>query len=624
MYGTDEKGCLRDEKHLIRPLESTPTVQKILLRPKPVIFFEKEILLDDKLNQVGIGNHAVAGIWNGEEITGIYAVDNLINKVPITKYDLEILGLYGTAMGHLFLLKQTEQALRESEEKFKNVFENSPLGISMNEMNGNIKVNKALADMLGYTIEELQLRKWTKITSIKDLKKVEKIKNSLLLKKKYNTRYEMQFLHKKGATIWTEANTTLQRDKEGKPLFFITMINDITERKQAEQEILLAKEKAEESDRLKTSFVQNMSHEIRTPMNSIIGFSDLLEKSFDDKQLLHEYTSIIKQRGNDLLNIIDDILDIAKIESGQLPVNESDFKLSILFEEIEVLFNEYKNRLGKQHINFVINLQESISELIIATDKVKLKQILINLISNAFKFTNNGRIETGSKYSTDNSIIFYVSDTGVGIPKEKHSFIFERFMQAEYNVSKKYGGSGLGLAIVKGLLNLLGGTIWLESEPEIGTTFYFSFPYRIKDQTLKSSDNIPQNISSKPIKATILIVEDDMYNAMYLKAVFSRTNYTGIIAETGKEAVDIVLSQHIDIILMDIRLPDIQGYEVAAIIKNQKPKIKIIAQTAYAGLSERQKALDAGCDDYISKPIKMELLISRIDNLLSKIETITD
>lgn len=386
------------------------------------------------------------------------------------------------------------------------------------------------------------------------------------------------------------------------------------EYKKTNEELKRAKEKAEESDRLKTAFLQNMSHEIRTPMNAIMGFSSLLLENYGNKEKLEMFSTIINQRCNDLLDIINDILDFSKIESGQLTVNNEDCNISELFSELKVFFTEYQNRIGKQHINLRLQSFNDQSCTLIKTDKVKLKQILINLIGNAFKFTEHGSIECGCKHE-NNHILFYTSDTGIGIPEDKHNKIFERFSQLHHETVKNIGGTGLGLSIAKGLVNLLGGRIWLESEVDKGTTFYFTIIYN-KSLSKHSEPLAKVNPDIKFLNKTILIVEDDVYNAEYLKEILAHTGFEIIIAEYGKDAVQIATTQSVDLILMDVRLPDMNGYEATYRIRQLKPQTMIIAQTAYAGQDERQKAINSGCIDYISKPTSRELLLALISKHL--------
>jgi len=382
---------------------------------------------------------------------------------------------------------------------------------------------------------------------------------------------------------------------------------------QLNEELQISKEHAEESDRLKTAFLQNMSHEIRTPMNAIMGFSGLLKEQYSDKNKLEKFSEIICQRSSDLLDIINDILDIAKIESGQLPVHMEECNIHELLTELTNFFTEYKKRIGKEQISFSLQAscyQEANS---IFTDKVKLKQIFINLITNAFKFTEEGKIEGGCRIDENHNLVFYVSDTGIGIPADKHHVIFERFSQLSDVSKKNVGGTGLGLSIVKGLVNLLGGEIILESEPGKGSCFIFTIDYKILHPLNQeaSSVEIPDEkiFSGK----TILIVEDDLYNAEYLKEVLSNQGFHILIAETGEEAIEISLAQSLELILMDVRLPGMDGYEATRQIHHRKPGLKIIAQTAYASPDEKQKALHAGCIDYLSKPVKRELLLALIN-----------
>lgn len=261
----------------------------------------------------------------------------------------------------------------------------------------------------------------------------------------------------------------------------LQLAKKIEEQKEFEKELILEKEKAEESDRLKTAFLQNMSHEIRTPMNAIIGFSEILSNHFNNKEKLEKFSKIIQQRSCDLLDIINDILDISKIESGHLPVNLEECNLTELFGELNTFFIEYQRRLDKQHLKLNILPVSQLLNCTILTDKVKLKQIFINLITNAFKFTEEGMIEIGCKPDGNNKILFYVSDTGIGIPIDKQKTVFDRFIQLNQNPKRNLGGTGLGLPIVKGLVNLLGGKIYLKSEPGVGSTFSFSIDLKIAE-----------------------------------------------------------------------------------------------------------------------------------------------
>jgi len=378
-------------------------------------------------------------------------------------------------------------------------------------------------------------------------------------------------------------------------------------------ELTKSKEKAEESDRLKSAFLANMSHEIRTPMNGIIGFAELLKDTDLREDAAKSYIDIINNCGHQLLSIINDIIDISKIEAGQFTVNIAPVSVKETFFELSSI---YKPSAQKKNIEINIEHQLFDEQSVILTDENRLKQILNNLISNAIKFTQNGEIILGCSVK-DRELLFYVKDTGIGIPDDFKSVIFERFRQVELEKNRQYGGTGLGLSICKALVELLGGKIWLESEEDKGSCFFFTIPYNpsgINLTNLAISLN-PSNYEYNWSGKTILIAEDEFTNYRLLEKMLRKTEVKLIRANDGIEAVELCRSHpEINLVLMDIKMPLMDGYEATRLIKEFRKKLPVIAQTAYALSNDKNKALNAGCDDYVSKPIGKDILLKMIHN----------
>lgn len=401
--------------------------------------------------------------------------------------------------------------------------------------------------------------------------------------------------------------------ENGHTIAMLSIVEDITNQRVAANEILCAKEKIEESERLKASFLAKMSHEIRTPMNGIIGFSSMLldPDLTDDKR--KQFIDIITSSSNHLLELIDDIINLSKIEAHQVEIANKEFYLNNLFDDIYTYFSP---TAFSKNIQFSVMPGLKLTDSKIITDELKLKNILTNLISNAFKFTNEGKVEFG--YSIQNKeVLFFVTDTGIGINPRNYKTIFEHFRQADDSSTRQYGGTGLGLPISKSYIELLGGRIWLNSKLNKGSTFYFTLPYH---PTLLSQPG--KSIADLSIpdwsEKNILIAEDEEINAIYLTEVLSVTNANLLHAKNGREAVELVKKQGstIDLVLMDIKMPELNGYEATKIIKQIYPALPIIAQTAYAMAGDRDIALSEGCDDYISKPVKKDKLIALLKNFI--------
>jgi len=389
------------------------------------------------------------------------------------------------------------------------------------------------------------------------------------------------------------------------------MIANAIERRKVEQELMNAKEKAVESDKLKTAFLSSMSHEIRTPMNHILGFIELLKDPGLSEKEKKEFMAIVKSSGNLLLRLIDDIIDIAKLESGQLVINQVDLQLNKFVDDLYLAFSEQLKSIGKGRIEFRIEKPINPVAETIKTDPLRLQQVVSNLLSNALKFTQDGTIKFGFTLEQDNKLHFYIEDTGIGIPPEKHLEIFERFRQLDSSYAREYSGTGLGLAISKGLVELMKGEIGLESQPGKGSRFFFTIPYSPVSKVPELSDIRISGASELNFAGkTILIVEDDEINFRFLEIVIHKTKAKVLRALTGREAIDISLQQDISLVLMDIQIPILDGYIATREIKKVKPDLPIIAQTAHALAEEKTRCLESGADEYLSKPInRRDLLI---------------
>ncbi|MDA3943053.1 MAG: ATP-binding protein [Bacteroidetes bacterium] len=396
---------------------------------------------------------------------------------------------------------------------------------------------------------------------------------------------------------------------------------DITKRKQDEIELIQAKEKAEEGDRLKSAFLANMSHEIRTPMNGILGFTDLLKTLKLNGEEQQKYIGIIEKSGVRMLNILNDIISISKIESQQIEVSVSETNVN---EQLEYIYLFFKMEAEQKNLHFIFKKAIQNNEAFVMTDREKVYAVLTNLVKNAIKFTHTGSIELGYLIK-DGFFEFYVKDSGPGIPEEQQKIIFERFRQGSESLTRNYEGAGLGLSISKAYVEMLGGKIWVENNERNngdapGATFYFTLPANhIKEMKTVSQHVQPtKTILNEIRKLTILIVEDDKTSEWLIIKMVEAFSEKILSAATGLEAIEICRNNpDIDLVLMDINMPRLNGYEATRKIREFNKEVVIIAQTAYALSGDREKSIAAGCDDYISKPVRRATLNKIINQYFS-------
>ena len=500
-------------------------------------------------------------------------------------------------------LRKVDEALQE-EKNFHHFFSESLTGIRIVSIDGEtIYANKAFLDIFRYdNLNEFTktrvIDRYTPESCAQYLERKEKRKNGNEV-----SDYEISIIRKNEDICHLKVSRK-EIIWNGIKHFQVVYI-DISEQKKLTSELIAAKEHAEESDRLKSAFLANMSHEIRTPMNGILGFAELLKEPGLSGEEQRDYIKIIEKSGTRMLNIINDIVDISKIESGLMEVNVKNTNIN---EQIEFIYTFFKPEVESKGMKLSIKNSLPSSESVIKTDREKIYAILTNLVKNAIKYSNNGIIELGYNHISNNYPVleFFVKDTGIGIPEDRQEAIFQRFVQADIGDKRAYQGAGLGLSITKAYVEMLGGQIWVESESEKGSTFYFTIPYKIEPIGIIAPKNVvPDHEDNNQIKnLKVLIAEDNEISEMLLRKIIEIFSKEVLIVRNGLEAIKACRNNpDIDLIMMDIKMPEMNGHEATRQIRQFNKTVVIIAQTAYALIGDRAEALDAGCNDYISKPI---------------------
>ncbi len=569
---------------------------------------------------------------SGKQYTKIVKYYNNKNKLIYYLVKVSLIHLIDKDSLYITLFDISEQYF--TDQKYQNLLDNAPLGILYTDKNGNIDfVNGIMLSMLGSPSAEE-----TKKINMLSSERIKKAGIAAVYKKCIETgkksQLEMPYTSKWGKKVFVRFYIS--------PIFsddeltgVLVMAEDITAIKNAEEkelqykeelvqqaknlelmveertaELNIAKEKAEESDKLKTAFLANMSHEIRTPMNAIIGFTEIINKQNLPNSERAKYVKYINQSGKTLVKLIDDIIDISKIEANQITIKKSNFNLKNLFIEIQAIFKKQLIEKSKPNVDLIINTPEH--HEIASSDELRIRQIISNLLNNSIKFTQQGSIEFGY-YFDNNNLHIYVKDTGDGIEPTILKNVFDRFVRTK-KLNKK--GTGIGLSIVKSLTELLDGEVTVESELGVGTQFNVVLK-NVETNSELSEIYIDENTYDWTDK-TILIAEDDMFNLIILEETLKETNVKIIKAENGIEAVE-TYKKHkdiIDIVLMDIQMPKLDGFEACKQILEFDKSAKIIAQTAYANKEENDKIVEIGCVDSITKPIENDVFFETIDKYI--------
>ncbi len=507
--------------------------------------------------------------------------------------------------------KNAEIRLQKSEALLRSVYETAGVGMALLDPNANfLKVNPSFCEMVGYSEEEL-LTGGITVTHPDDLQESEVLLQQLREGQLQKHVMEKRYLRKDGRTIQIQHHASIIHDILGFPYLFVIQAHDVTALKEATR-------KAEESDLLKTSFLHNLSHEIRTPANAIQGFSELLKQPDLTIAEKEEFIGILHQSVRHLIDILNDTVEISKLETNQVSISNAPVDLNRLMRNVyHECRQKYTHAIG-QLDDFLLELQPGLDVHLVA-DELRIGQILTCLLSNAFKFTSSGKVTFGYMVDQPGQVTFFVKDTGIGIPPDKQSVIFEKFRQGENTTTRIYGGLGIGLTIAQGLVKVMDGKIWLTSAEGKGSTFYFSIPMapKTKDHAAPVIRKPKPKIGNYEGK-TILVAEDIDANFDFLRIALLRTNATILRARSGAEAIRICRGNpSVDLVLMDIQMPEMNGYEATREIKKFRPDLPVVAQTAYSLDFNKDEAFLSGCDAYLSKPIGLQELFSTIEELFA-------
>ena len=555
------------------------------------------------------------------------AIESLLNGATdyVLKHKMERL-IPAISRAYKELQDHKARHVAETElRKLSRAVDQSPNSVIITDINGIMEyANSATIKLTGYTSDEI-IGQNPRIFSSGEKTRDEYalLWNTILSGKEWFGEFHNK--KKNGELYWESASIAPLFSENGEITNFLGIKTDITESKKLTLELIKSKEHAEESDRLKSAFLANMSHEIRTPMNGILGFAELLKEPGLSGEEQHEYIRIIEKSSARMLNIINEIVDISKIEAGVVKLNLTETNIN---EQTEYIYTFFKPEVESKGMKLYLRNTLAGKEAIIETDSEKLDAIFSNLVKNAIKYTINGSIEIGYDVVETQciaSLQFFVKDTGMGIPKDRQAAIFERFIQADIEDKKAMQGAGLGLTITKSYVEMLGGRIWVESEEGSGSTFYFTIPYKMHHDEIsgvrieKSNLDIEKQIIAKVPGLKILIAEDDVTSGILINIIVGKLSREIIKVRSGQEAIAVCV-QHpdIDLILMDIQMPEMGGYEATRQIRQFNKEVVIIAQTAFGLSGDKEKALAAGCTDYISKPINKLLLLELIQKHCQK------
>jgi PAS domain S-box-containing protein len=504
----------------------------------------------------------------------------------------------------------------ENENLYKMLIEAAEDRIGLFTHEGKpVIVNAAFASALGYTREEYFSLSEMELVHPDDREKLLSVQDIFLEKGYVELEYRMR--HKDGRELHMSSKSVLLRSSDLQNNYVLYIMRDITDKKKVEEELRAAKERAEESDRLKSSFLANMSHEIRTPMNSIVGFANLLSEADPDENSRGVYVDRINKNSEQLLALISDIIDLSKIESNQLSIAPANVILDALFRDLAVYARDLLSRQDNKRIEIRYEPDPNHSGQQVYCDRVRLLQVLQNLVNNALKFTSSGTISLGYELRENAVVRMFVSDTGIGIDQAYYELIFKHFRQIDDSNTRTFGGAGLGLAISRQLTELMGGRIWVESEKNKGSTFFVEMPVGQHEQNFDLMRSEKGDEKDENTARSILMVDDDQDSLALLTTLLKKKGFHIRTAGSGYRALQLLENPPLpDLVLLDLEMPTLNGYHTQRIIKDLYPELPVIAQSAHALEGDRQKCLAMGFDGYFSKPYNVGFILREIASVM--------
>jgi len=601
------------------------TLTRYLLRQNtPLLLREADIHALEREGEIEIVG-TPARVWLGVplqvrgELMGALVIQNYRDEKSLTEKDLGIMQFISNQVGLSIDRKRAWESLRENEMLLRQILDLVPHMIYAKDEDGMfLLANKATSDIFGRPVSEIENHLISHVVAADgDLTILTEEDAGVISRQQPSMRPDVSFHHPDGSTRIFQTIKIPFHVRGHEKRAMMGVVIDITHRKTTEMALKEAKNKAEEADRLKTAFLANMSHEIRTPMNAIVGFAELLTEPDITEENRKEYIRLINENCRVLLNLIQDIIDVARIEAEQIRIVKGECRVNRIIAELVAHFRGEIAKAGKSGLEIRAEFPDGEADLTIISDPHRLRQIFMNLVGNALKFTGRGCIGMGYRLGPE-EIVFHVSDTGIGIPKDMQETIFERFRQVDETATRAYSGAGLGLTITKKLVEILGGRIWVRSQVGEGSTFFFTLPKISPSRDALETDELSKQSLFDWKDRTILVAEDEESNFELVKAILEHTGARVLWVKNGREAVDACLDHpEISVVIMDIRMPVMNGYEAAAMIRKSNKTLPMISLTAFAMAEDRMKSTEAGFNQYITKPFKASELLAALIKYLS-------